>query len=128
MKKLLVAGIAAVALWSASAQAQVPYNWSGVYLGGSAGWEGSQITTVNPAFPPGISFNQNSGMLGVHLGVQRQFGQIVVGVEGSFQGSLLTGQGFGAGQPCVGSPPVLTPGGAANCFAKLASLWTVGPR
>ena len=62
------------------------YDWSGIYVGASVGW---QEDSYNWAFAPPIpgalhqaySFSKDSGMWGVHGGVQKQWGQFVLGAE-----------------------------------------------
>jgi outer membrane immunogenic protein len=61
-------------------------SWSGFYIGGSVGW---QWTDVDWSFPAPIANQITStsqsfdhGVLGAHVGYQHQFGAIVVGIEG----------------------------------------------
>ena len=62
------------------------YNWSGLYFGAGIGaaWGDSSyvFTNGNPANPNPIDFD--SSLAGsVHLGIQRQWGNFVLGVETS---------------------------------------------
>ena len=125
--KSLALGIVSFALVSASgAQAsdlseplvepRVGYNWSGVYGGVSAGgaWGDSKIRenlpTLGPFLPASISSKHDvDGFIGgVHLGMNRQFGNIVVGTEINFSGGNIdgsTGDCLGL-TTLVGVPPV----------------------
>ena len=104
--------------------APVPvYNWSGFYIGVDGGWAGSR-QDVNWPFStlPVTSFthDKDSGFLSAHVGVQWQFGNFVLGVEGSgvFLSSDLE----------IGSPQSGCPDTAFTCQASVDQLWTVGPR
>src|SRR6185436_6467235 len=63
--------------------AQAPTSWSGLYFGVHTGFQWSNVNVENPAFPPGFSFDHDSFVVGGHIGIQHQFGAIVVGLEGS---------------------------------------------
>src|SRR5262245_26598797 len=73
-----------------------PSNWSGVYFGVSSGYQWSSIDVdnagkLNPSGPPtglGISSDHSDALVGAHLGLQHQFGAIVLGVEGDWASSL----------------------------------------
>jgi outer membrane immunogenic protein len=103
--------------------APVPfYNWSGFYVGVDGGWAGSR-QDVNWPFSTGttaFSHDRDSGFLSAHVGVQWQFGNFVLGVEGSgvFLSSHLE----------TGSPPTGCPNTLFTCQASVDQLWTVGPR
>jgi outer membrane immunogenic protein len=74
---------------------EAPYNWGGFYFGVHAGWQWSDIDAsfpagANPALQvvgvPGAGFGvtHDSPVVGGQIGLQHQFGQLVVGVEGSY--------------------------------------------
>jgi outer membrane immunogenic protein len=99
------------------------YNWSGFYVGGDAGWQGSTIGLSHPTGVLAYSPHHNSFELGGFAGYQHQFGQIVVGIEGGYMA------GFGSGS--LGTTPtisIFTPGGTGTAQAKLDDIWTIGGR
>ncbi|MEA3109082.1 MAG: outer rane immunogenic protein [Gammaproteobacteria bacterium] len=64
-----------------------PTSWAGIYLGGQAGytWANADYTHTNTAgFVESFSFHPNSAIGGAHAGLQGQWGNWVLGVEGSF--------------------------------------------
>jgi outer membrane immunogenic protein len=86
--KIAVAAVCvALSAQCASAQSfggQRPALWQGFYIGVTAGGVDSEVKftgTVNP------SSSHNGAALGVHLGYNFQFDQIVLGVEGDVVGS-----------------------------------------
>src|SRR6187549_621485 len=60
-----------------------PSDWSGVYFGVASGyqWNSTDVTIV-PA-GPSVSMDHDSYMVGGFIGIQHQFGSIVLGVEGN---------------------------------------------
>jgi opacity protein-like surface antigen len=136
MKKLLLTSIAAGMLYGAPVfAADMPvkavrpaavavYDWSGIYIGGDAGWQGSKID-LSRVDPPGTltySPRHSSFALGAFAGVQRQFGQFVLGVEGGY---------LSAFRDASFATPTLTifvPGGTGTAQAKLKDIWSVGGR
>ena len=105
MKKLLVAGFAAAAFCGAPAfAADLPtkgpvykgaavapmFNWSGFYVGAhvGGGWSDLDWTLVQPAAPAGepLHHSDTGFLVGGHVGLQKQFGNLVVGIEGSYTG------------------------------------------
>ena len=68
----------------------VPVNagWAGVYLGGQIGyaWSSGGYTVSQAIGTESFSFNPNSFIGGGHLGVQGQWGNLVLGVEGTYSG------------------------------------------
>ncbi|MGB6349601.1 MAG: outer membrane protein [Pseudolabrys sp.] len=106
MKKLLLTGMAVLALGVASASAAdiqrrqaipakapvytaPPYNWTGVYVGinGGGGWGRSNF--LDP-FASG-SFNTSGGLVGGTIGYNWQMGQVVAGLEGDIDWSNIRG-------------------------------------
>jgi outer membrane immunogenic protein len=97
----IVLGQAAVAAdmpVKAPAAIVAPYNWSGIYLGGHAGWGWGSSNTVLDAIPsigvaagtPLSSINPSGFMGGGQIGFNWQMNSIVLGVEGSFSGADLS--------------------------------------
>lgn len=103
MKRVLLAGVAVVALVGAAAAADLPpapgpapyykapvyapaYNWSGFYLGinGGGGWGRSDWTTTG-------SFDTSGGLVGGTIGYNYQMNQVVVGVEGDIDWANING-------------------------------------
>jgi opacity protein-like surface antigen len=104
---------------------QKPWDWGGLYFGVHSGYQWSSVNVENPFFPPGFSFDHDSFVVGGHIGVQHQFGQIVLGVEGNLTTTFQNNPGV---QTCFAPGPQLTPGGLGNCSARLDDILTVGPR
>jgi outer membrane immunogenic protein len=100
------------------------YNWSGIYLGAAAGWQGSSIDLSNPDFGTlSYSPRHSSFALGGFGGVQHQFGQFVLGVEGGYMS--------GFDDTSLGATPsisIFVPGGTGTAQAKLKDIWSVGGR
>src|SRR6516164_3806489 len=61
-----------------------PADWSGVYFGVSSGYQWSDIPVHFTDFGTKFSTHFDDAIVGAHLGVQHQFGVIVVGVEGGW--------------------------------------------
>jgi opacity protein-like surface antigen len=137
MKKFVLATVAAGTLLSAPAfaadmavKARPPalspaFDWSGFYIGGDLGWQGSRIglSSPSPAEPLSFTPNHDGFAGGGFVGIQKQFNQVVVGIEGSYLAA--TGhESFGT--PSIG--PIFSPGGTANAQAKLKDLWSIGAR
>ena len=76
-------GVNADGMPRAAPVVQAPTSWSGLYFGVHSGWQWSEINVQNPAFPPGVTVDHDSPVVGGQIGLQHQFGLIVVGVEGS---------------------------------------------
>jgi outer membrane immunogenic protein len=78
------------------------YNWTGCYIGAQAGWtrmrDRQDMTNNIGSFR--LIFTQSDGGVvgGGHLGCNYQFNQIVVGVEGDFEGSSVD-KSFPIGAP-----------------------------
>jgi opacity protein-like surface antigen len=96
MKKLLVASIVAAAFYGAPAlAADMPtkapaykavdpiFNWNGFYVGGHIGYQWTKIETeFAPVSLPIPEMNQNTYNGGFQIGLQRQWGNFVAGIEG----------------------------------------------
>jgi outer membrane immunogenic protein len=94
------------------------YNWSGLYFGAGIGaaWGDSSyvFTNGNPANPNPIDFD--SSLAGsVHLGIQHQWGNFVLGVETS--GLIADLNGTSA-----------CPNPAFACSSDIDWVWMIGPR
>ena len=113
--------------WPSAAEAQ--NRWNGIYVGANAGWQWTDYTSELVGFP-GLNVNDavNTGIAGLHVGVQHQFGNFVLGLEGSYSGTGGSGFSDGTIAPsgdCLGAPPG---GPGFTCQAKLTSLFMIGPR
>jgi len=110
-----------------------PSDWSGVYFGLSSGYQWSSINVSDPAppaglvaIPGGITSDHANGIVGAHLGLQHQFGNIVLGIEGGWLSTFRDRDG--SSEACF-APPVLTfIGPGFNCTAQLNDILTIGPR
>jgi len=106
MKRLLLAGVAMLALGVASTSAAniqrrqtmpakvpvyvaPPYNWTGFYIGinGGGAWGSSDFSAP---FPTG-SFDVSSGLVGGTLGYNWQMAQVVFSLEGDADWSNIRG-------------------------------------
>ncbi len=86
-----------------------PFTWTGIYVGGNIGWGWTKadLTDTGPAaglgfgqvFPLGstTSISQNGFLGGAQLGVNWQFNQFVIGLEGDFDATDINNTQFGAG-------------------------------
>jgi len=64
-----------------------PPSWAGFYVGGQVGdaWaHADYVHTSTSGFAEAFNFHPKSGIGGIHAGMQRQWGNWVLGVEGSF--------------------------------------------
>ena len=86
---------AAVAPPYKAASTHLPYNWTGFYFGADGGyaWQGSTgtLTTASGAFLTPYSYSATGPFAGSFFGGNYQFNQFVLGVEGDWQWSNLTG-------------------------------------
>jgi outer membrane immunogenic protein len=85
----LLAGIALSAAGPSQAQAPNGFSWSGLYVGGNAGYAWSDIDWqyTGIAGPQGaLTRDVEGGLFGLHVGLQHQWQSLVFGVEGSFSG------------------------------------------
>jgi outer membrane immunogenic protein len=107
-------------------------SWSGFYVGLTGGWQGTDIDGLVTNFTGGgaAPANQNwdvdsdSAIVGAVIGIQHQFGNFVVGVEGNLS------RPWGDGYNSSFSPTGDCVSAVANrrCDAALTHLFTVGPR
>src|SRR5688572_16908268 len=96
----------------------VGYSWSGLYFGGSLGgaWGDSSFVFANgnPADPNPVDLD-GAFAGGLHLGLQHQWGNFVLGIETSW---LLT--------DLSGTSTCFNP--ALSCSVETDWIWMVGPR
>jgi len=61
-------------------------NWAGFYIGGQVGgaWSNSDYTFTNAVGPENFSHDPSAIIGGGHIGVQGQWGNLVLGVEGTY--------------------------------------------
>jgi len=108
-----------------------PANWSGLYFGAHSGWVWSQTDASFPGGNPaativgvagqGFSTSHDAPIVGGQIGLQHQFGQVVVGVEGSF--STAFQNGTNGDDLCPKQTIALF-----NCVARFEDVLTVGGR
>jgi outer membrane immunogenic protein len=101
----------------------LPYNWSGFYFGGEAGWQSSSIGLSSPGDPLTYDPRHSSFAGGGFLGYQHQFGAFVLGVEGGYVAAT--------GNESLGATPAISifvPGLTGTAQAKLKDIWTAGAR
>jgi opacity protein-like surface antigen len=118
----LADGVAAKPVYAA------PADWSGVYFGVDSGYQWSSIDVKNPVTGFGISSDHNEWLVGGHIGVQHQWGLLVLGVEGGWQSAFVDRDG--SSSACFNPIPVLVPGvpRTAGCSARLNDILTIGGR
>jgi outer membrane immunogenic protein len=136
MKKLVLATIAAGTLLSAPAlaadmavKARPPvlspaFNWSGFYIGGDLGWQGSRMDLSDPIGGTLTYSPTHNGFAGGGFaGIQQQFGQFVLGVEGGYLA--------GTGRDNFSTPAsvnIFIPGGTGAAEVRLRDIWSIGAR
>lgn len=113
------------------APAAMPTSWSGFYFGVDSGYQWSTVDVHGPAAPAGIgiSSNHDEFFVGIHGGVQHQFGAIVLGIEGGWLSTLRDREGSGEFCDSVTpslTNPMVTPGNF--CKGKLNDIVSVGGR
>jgi outer membrane immunogenic protein len=94
-----------------------PTDWSGVYFGLHSGYQWSSIDSRFTDLGTGFSVDQSSAFGGAHIGVQHQFNNIVVGVEGNFDTMFKETDGS-----------TTCPNPAFRCHGHVDDIWSVGPR
>ena len=122
--------------------AGVRVDWSGLYLGihGGGGWTKSASELAGPGglqtlvdligIPDSSSHDVDGFLAGGHVGLQRQFGGLVLGVEASFTGGRLRGSSTSAFDGVVGLPPLLgaTWDGETTSSTKVGEIFTATGR
>jgi len=95
-----------------------PSDWSGVYFGVQSGYEWStsdfQFVTGGPA----LSIGSESSLIGAHIGIQHQFGLVVLGVEASANWAIRDKPGS---IDCPSGPP-------CHSKSRMDDIMTVGAR
>ena len=122
------AALASLVMLASTTMATAQQRWSGVYVGASAGWQWTDYASSLQGFP-GNNVNDvfSSGIAGLHVGIQHQMGNLVIGLEGSYSGTGGSGFSDGTNSPtgdCLGAS-LINP---FTCQAKLTSLFMIGPR
>ena len=115
-------------------------SWTGIYWGGHGGWMGSRPTASFPAgFNPalqivgvagqGFASNYTAGIVGLQIGYQFQFSNIVLGIEAGVSSPLR--QSVGKTRP-MGATQELCPRQTIalfECYARIdGPIYTVGGR
>jgi opacity protein-like surface antigen len=108
-----------------------PANWSGLYFGLHSGWVWSETDAFFPGGNPlltivgvagqGFSAGHDAPIVGGQVGLQHQFGHLVVGVEGSFSSAYQNKAG--GDDVCPKQTIALF-----NCLARFDDVLTVGGR
>jgi outer membrane immunogenic protein len=99
-----------------------PVDWGGFYFGVHSGWAWSDIDsnfTTAAGVPTGAndSVQHDASAVGGQIGLQHQFGNIVLGVEGTLTTTFRDGY---ANVSC--------PNAARTCGKRFDDVLTVGPR
>ena len=107
-----------------------PLDWSGLYFGIHSGWAWSQTDAFFPGGNPaaqivgvagqGFSVSHDAPIVGGQIGLQHQFGHLVVGVEGSLSTTYRNDPG---NDLCPKQSIALF-----DCNARLNDILTVGGR
>ena len=79
-----------VALFTTSAQAERPFNWTGFYVGAHGGYAGSSIDPAGDYPLTGAPTQKvEGGIVGLQVGAQYQWhGGLVTGVEADISGTV----------------------------------------
>ncbi len=122
--------------------AGVRVDWSGLYLGihGGGGWTKSASELAGPGglqalvdligIPDSSSHDMDGFLAGGHVGLQRQFGGLVLGVEASFTGGRLRDSSTTAFDGALGLPPLFgaTWDGETTSSTKVGEIFTATGR
>jgi outer membrane immunogenic protein len=120
----------------------VRVDWSGLYLGihGGAGWSKSSSELTGPrglqalvdtlGIPDSGSYDLDGFLAGGHVGLQRQFGGLVLGVEASFTGGRLRDSSTTAFDGVLGLPPLagVAWDGETTSSTKIGEIFTATGR
>ena len=128
-------GGASVAVADGSAPAKVAYerpaDWSGVYFGVGSGYQWSSVDVDNRLRGPdrfGISSDHDEAFVSAHIGVQQQWGAIVLGIEGGWMSTIRDRDGNS--EACFNPVPALSSFNplTGSCTGKLNDIVTIGGR
>jgi outer membrane immunogenic protein len=110
-----------------------PADWSGVYFGVGSGYQWSTVDVDNVLRNPnhfGISSDHDEAFVSAHIGVQQQWGALVLGIEAGWMSTIRDRDG--SSQTCFDNKPfaALNPVGTltASCTGKLDDILTIGGR
>jgi opacity protein-like surface antigen len=95
---------------------EAPSNWSGFYFGVHSGWQWSNLD-ASVGSTSVFSIDHDSEVVGGQIGIQHQFGNLVLGVEGSLTTAFRDDY---SSTPC--------PNAAFTCAARFDDVLTIGPR
>src|SRR5215510_5409953 len=103
-----------------------PWNWSGFYFGVHSGYAWSDIDGTWLAPGSGnFSVTHDAPIVGGHIGIQHQFGQLVVGVEGSYDFTFRNSPGVSR---CTDTNLATGALSTWDCVGRLNDIISVGPR
>ena len=94
-----------------------PWDGGGLDSGVHSGWQWSTYDTAYTSFPTSWGVDHDFPVVGGQIGIQHQFGQIVVGVEAAGTAAYLDNHGS---TDC--------PNPAFSCTARFDNVLTIGPR
>ena len=94
-----------------------PSDWSGVYFGVQSGYQWSSIDSEFTGIGTGFSVDHAASFVGAHMGIQHQFGSIVLGVEGNWLSTVRDDPGS-----------TICPGPTFTCTNRLNDILTIGAR
>lgn len=137
MKKLLLSAtaltlLAAPALAADMAVRQAPpmvaatvYNWTGFYTASSIGgaWYDVKGTYVLPPLGDRHNADDSAGIYGSHVGIQYQWSNWVIGVEGGYN-TLFNSNDWGSSTSPSGD--CIASNAGRVCEARVRNYWTVG--
>ena len=119
MRKTAIAGAMAMA-----AALPAKADWGGLYIGAGIGWQGTEIDwrysnpqPANCCAP--ITNDWDAAVASGFIGIQHQWGQVVVGLEASWSGLIEDRSGERPG--CIIGDP-------RPCQTGLNHVFTIGPR
>jgi outer membrane immunogenic protein len=116
-----VSNAADLPLKAPSAVQPALYNWTGFYAGGNLGYDWGQVNWSYFGDPTQTVARRPEGpSVGVHLGAQYQVKQFLIGVEGSWSGSLRDIDDRGLDAPIFAA--------RFDSYARIVNVWTIGPR
>jgi outer membrane immunogenic protein len=94
-----------------------PADWSGFYFGLHSGYQWSSIDVSFPDFGTRADVDHDSFLVGGHIGIQHQFGAVVLGVEGNLDSTFRNNPGS---TPC--------PAAGLTCTSRVNDILSVGGR